>query len=187
MHPDRLLLETLSDLRARARNQTNEYEALLIAGLLRKLLLDGHSLVDEVNRTRRLKIRYVINDCQPPDLPGLVAWNALDGLDVDGASDPHPKTVPLDGLLQQTIVISDGHRYTVKDLITHQANAAGAVHIGPPRTEKSAALRQNELSLESAEWPMQILNLPAIARVVLRGLEELRSVVASELGEKASP
>lgn len=181
MHPDRLFLETLADLERRSGDQASEYEALLISALLRKLLLDAHSLVDEVNRDRRIKIRYRISNTQPPNLPGLVAWNALDGLDPETASTSTPKLVSVDGLLRQPVMISDGRLYTVKDLISHQANAAGAVHLGPPRGAKSAALRGNELSREPAEWPMQILNLPSIAHVVLRGLEELRETITNDL------
>jgi hypothetical protein len=50
----------LNDLEARAV-AVDEYEALLAASLLRKLLLDEHPLVDQVNRTHRIKLRFPIN------------------------------------------------------------------------------------------------------------------------------
>jgi hypothetical protein len=182
VHPDRLFLETLADLEKRAATDGTEYEALMIAALLRKLVLDAHPLVDEVNRRYRLKVRYRINDTKPPAVPGhLVAWNALDGLDPETAGSPEPKVVSIDGLLRQSVMISDGHVYTVRDLISHQANAAGAVHVGPGRGAAASALRQNELSREEAEWPMQAWNLRSIARVVLAGLRELRDAVRANL------
>lgn len=184
MHPDRLFLETLADLERRSSSQTSEYESLMIAGLLRKLLLDAHPLVDQVNRERRHKITYLINDTRPPDQPGLIAWNALDGLDPDTAARPQPKQVPIDGLLRQPLMIIDGHLYTVKDVILHQANAAGAVHVGAARTAKGVALRRNEMSVEPAEWPMQVMNLHAITRVVLKGLEDLRTKIVVDIGER---
>jgi hypothetical protein len=115
-------------------------------------------------------------------VPGqLVARNALDGLDPETAGHPEPKAVSIDGLLRQCVMITDGHVYTVRDLISHQANAAGAVHVGPGRGAASRALRQNELGREEAEWPMQIRNLRSIARVVLAGLSELRDAVRATL------
>ena len=59
MDRDELFVRTLADLRRRLeRGRQDEYEAMGIAGLLRKLLIDGQSLVDQVNRDRRLKITY---------------------------------------------------------------------------------------------------------------------------------
>jgi hypothetical protein len=45
-----LFLRTLEDLGRRVEPGVDEYEVLLIAGLLRKLLVDSPRLVDEVNR-----------------------------------------------------------------------------------------------------------------------------------------
>jgi hypothetical protein len=182
VHPHRLFLETLADLERRAAADSTEYEALMIAGLLRKLVIDGHPLVDVVNNRYRLKVRYRINDTKPPDVPGqLMAWNALDGLDPQTSDNHEPKSVSIDGLLRQPVMINDGHVYTVRDLISHQANAAGAVHVGPGSGAAGRALRGNELSREEAEWPMQVWNLRSIARVVVAGLRELRSAVAADL------
>jgi hypothetical protein len=60
-----LFLRTLDDLEARIRPGIDEYEVLLIAGLLRKLLLDDPPLIDQVNRERKLRLRFVIN-ARPP-------------------------------------------------------------------------------------------------------------------------
>ena len=57
MDPDQLFLRTLGDLEQRAAT-TDEYGALLAAGLLRKLLMDSHPLVDQVNLNHRLKLRF---------------------------------------------------------------------------------------------------------------------------------
>jgi hypothetical protein len=52
--PEALFVRTLDDLGRRA-GETDEYEVLLAAGLLRKLLMDDHPLVDQVNADHRLK------------------------------------------------------------------------------------------------------------------------------------
>jgi hypothetical protein len=53
-------LSTLSDLENKI-SSADEYEVLLSAGLLRKLLMDDTPLMDQVNVTYRLKIRFPMN------------------------------------------------------------------------------------------------------------------------------
>ena len=64
MQADQLFLRTLEDLDRRT-TVADEYEALLAAGLLRKLLLDEAPLVHQVNRYRRERIRFRINGETP--------------------------------------------------------------------------------------------------------------------------
>src|SRR4029453_5180017 len=78
---DQLFLLTLSDLEARCSAETHEYDVMGIALLLRKLLLDADCLVDQGNRERRLKIRYVINDRPMPTEPIPLMWSMQDGFD----------------------------------------------------------------------------------------------------------
>jgi hypothetical protein len=64
MQADQLFLRTLEDLDRRTA-VADEYEALLAAGLLRKLLLDETPVVHQVNRYRRERIRFRINGETP--------------------------------------------------------------------------------------------------------------------------
>lgn len=61
MDAGQLLVKTLIDLEKRV-TAADEYEVLLAAGLLRKLLMDQMPLMDKVNSAHRLKIRFRIND-----------------------------------------------------------------------------------------------------------------------------
>lgn len=60
MGPDELFLYTMRDLRRRVEAPTDEYDLLMAAGLLRKLLLDDQPLVHQVNRRLRLKFAFEI-------------------------------------------------------------------------------------------------------------------------------
>ena len=64
MDVDRLLVYTLGDLERRTAS-TDEYEVLMSAALLRKLLLDNRRLIDQVNRTHRLDLRFRISGVSP--------------------------------------------------------------------------------------------------------------------------
>src|SRR4051812_20566919 len=86
MEPDALFLATLDDLDASATAGRTSYDLLHVAALLRKLLLDGTSLLDSVNRSRRVKVRFLTNQRQPPDDPPPTSWSIQDGLDPDTAA-----------------------------------------------------------------------------------------------------
>jgi hypothetical protein len=58
MNRDEPFLETLDEIDGRLQFNQSAYNLLMVAGLLRKLLLDDNPLVDQVNRSRHLKIRY---------------------------------------------------------------------------------------------------------------------------------
>ena len=205
MDADQLFLETLSDLEARLGRGKPEYEILQIAGLLRKLLLDGqNSLVDQVNRERRLRVRYRINQRSVIGMAEL--WWLGDGLDPE-TCDP-TRLLPLqasrDQLLARPVLALRGCKITVKDLIVYSANVAGSVHLSAPRPPKeripaevSGALPEGQLATgetgtsknpairlevehQSGFISGCLHSLRAVGRVVLCGLEPLRTQVLSE-------
>ena len=59
-----LFIHTLNDLEKRVES-TDEYDVLMAAALLRKLLVDGGRLMDQINRAHRLKLRFRISDVSP--------------------------------------------------------------------------------------------------------------------------
>ena len=65
MDPEHLFVETLDDLSRRIEPGHPEYDVLMSAALLRKLLLEEQPLPDQVNRAYRLKLRYIVNVREP--------------------------------------------------------------------------------------------------------------------------
>lgn len=61
MNHDALFVATVDDLASRVVAPRSEYDGLLSSALLRKLLLDTPTLVDLVNRSRRVRVEYVVN------------------------------------------------------------------------------------------------------------------------------
>src|SRR5437764_385945 len=114
---DNLFLHTLKDLQAKI-SSNDHYEVLMAAALLRKLIIDKNSLVDQVNIHRRLKITFTINAKKPLDETGLVFWSVQDGFDPTTAlTRVSPLTVTKEGLLKSTSMIINGHVITVLALI----------------------------------------------------------------------
>lgn len=172
-----LFLRTLTDIEQRL-SAIDPYEVLLIASLIRKLLLDEHPLVDQVNSKHRLKLAFEITapgSDLPPSVPRPTAVSAQDGLDPDTAP-PFLKrqVVSRDVFLKTTVAKVNEHEYSVREIVLFEANVVGAVHSRAPKHEKEHALNVIEQRVSVQGYAPSLRQLKAIARVVLKALAPLR-------------
>lgn len=211
MHVDVLFLETLRDLEQRVKGAfgyavagttdgAREYEALMIAPLLRKLLLDGRPLVDLVNRARRLPIRYpvqywpILSGSAAPGVavdvaPGegrqlAVADPAVVSILLDEFIDTHDMTK--DAMLAKPVMSWNGQRITARELIRHAAHVEGAVHVSEPTDERERMLADLGRDLRYREYPGALVCLASVGRVVLLGVAPLRGQITHDLDFAAS-
>jgi len=177
-----LFVRTLEDIERRLRDGTDDYEVLLIAGLLRKLFLDSHPLVDQVNQSRRVKLGFEVtiptNKPEDGDLNSL--WFVQDGLDPDTAP-PHKRREVLsrDQFFRQTVTMVNGRTYSAKDIVLFEANIAGAVHAGAATREKEQVLESINATFAIGGYASSLRQLQAIARVSLKALQPLRDAVSA--------
>ncbi len=190
MDADDLFLNTLKDLEARSA-AADEYEVLLSAGLLRKLLMDGTPLVDVINQVHRLKVRFPINAESPYEHTVLqmrpVYWSLEDGIDPGTDAPPGlqaPVEASRDQLLRRRVMRVKGHDVTVRDLIDQLAHVEGAVHIGNPQDKRAEVLKEVSRTIYIGGLPAGVRQMRSIARVVARGLIPLRDAV---LAVRAGP
>jgi hypothetical protein len=177
---DDLFIATLDDLAARSMAGRTEYDVLGIAALLRKLLIDGSRLVDQVNRSHQLRLRFRANRRLPPTDPSPIFWSIQDGLDPETAMPSRgiePQDMTRDEFLSVKIIHVAGTDLTVGEVVGYLANAAGAVHLGQPRTPKEAALAEVESTLQIGGYPPALRSLLAISRVTVKALQPLRSAI----------
>lgn len=180
-----LFLRTLDDLKTRLGSRFDEYDVVLSSGLLRKLLLDSPSLVDEVNRKHRLKLRYRVN-ARPPlwqltESPPPAVWMAQHGFDPDLAlTAVEPLDVDRDGLLKRNIAWYEGRWVTVKDLIRYTAHVAGGVHRYPPGAPGEEALVKLAGEIRVGACDPGVRALQAVGHVVAKGLQPLKVLVDAE-------
>jgi hypothetical protein len=189
MDADRLFLATINDLESRVEPAPDEYIVLGIAALVRKLLLDDLPLVDEVNASRRLPITFRISDAAPIwERAGSLApvfWSLQDGLDPETSlTRAAVKDVKRDEFLRSRVMFVRGQTITVKDIVLHVANVAGAVHRGTPRDAQQETLRRLEREISVGGYPADVRSLQAIGRIALRALEPLRRQVQLELSAR---
>ncbi len=206
MTADELFLCTLEDLESRLSalrpvehaGRAERYELLMVASLLRKLLLDGGSLVALVNRPRRVRLRFLVSTGWP-----FMSGGALAGCRVSIrrrlAQSAKIPTIPLDQLppglsemfaerqltlgqlLAEAVVTWNGVPITAKGLITYVANIDGGVHIGGRPTgpvEEALARFGDDLLVDG--YPLAQACLWDIGGVVASGLGPLRAAVEAE-------
>jgi hypothetical protein len=193
MDAEALFVRTISDLEQRAAT-TDEYEALLGAGLLRKLLLDALPLVDQVNANYGLKLRFLMNGPTPYEelvlADGPTYWSLEDAIDPTIDQPPGlmaPQEATRDQLLSRRVMIVNGEKVSVRDLIDQLAHIEGAVHSAQPREPREAMLKQVARELYIGGLPAGVRQIQSIARVVAGGLAPLRKAVLEPGAETRAP
>lgn len=178
-----LFMHTLSDLEKRIES-TDEYDVLMAAALLRKLLVDGGRLMDQVNRAHRLKLRFRISDVSPlekmiyEDDPMM--WSIEDALAPESPLAYQPYEATRDQFLSRTIMRFNSHWITVGDVIDQLANVEGAVHSGEPDTARSQAIQALGKFFSRDGLPGVVAQVKLIGQITVRGLSPLREAVIAE-------
>jgi len=181
MTREQLFVYTIKDLEKKLA-ATDQYEILMIAGLLRKLLLDGTPLMDQIN-TGHLRVKFIINSRPIPEDKYLSIWSIEDGLDPATAV-PHlckPIEVDRGQLLSTKILKVGGKVFSVKDVILHLAHVEGAVHAGSTKDEKDLILNRFIQEWQIGGVAATFRLLKAIARVTVKGLQVLESSLTSKV------
>ena len=183
-HIEALFLKTLGDLEERIASQ-DEYEILGASALIRKLLIDDHPLVDQVNREHGVKLTFAITAARkmPDGIPEPMVFSVLDGIDPDTAPPFLQRiTASRDQLFASVLVRVNGQPYSLKDIVLFEANVMGAVHAGSPKEDKEKVLAQLNNMFQIGGHRTSLRQLQAIGRVVLRGLKPLREAVQKKHG-----
>jgi hypothetical protein len=180
VNDDELFLRTLQDLHSRVESG-DEYSLVRATALLRQLLLDDTRLVDRVNQTHRLRLRFEV--CGRPYAEVVLQlspafYSRLGGIHKSGPFPHQMEALSRDDFLKTTVLFLDARRITIGDLITYAANVAGGVHTGNPRTDEQKVLA-NFREVIMVDHPVQIAQLAAVIKIVLDALEPLRQAVAA--------
>jgi hypothetical protein len=180
---NRLFLHTLDDLEQKLAS-ADEYDVLMAAALLRKLLVDGGRLVDQVNHDHHLKLRYRISDVSPIEKiqleDGPVMWSIGDALDPRSRLAYKPYDATLAQFMKRQIMYFQGHPITVGNVIDQLANVEGAVHRGEPDTARRKAIQVLGKFYNHDGLPGVVRQVKLIGRITVEGLNPLRERVAAE-------
>lgn len=174
----------------------DQYHLLRIPGLLRLLLYD--SLVDQVNRQFRFKLRFMVGhvfdrsrvESASIDLSDVMVASVGDSFDpqilaLDQTASTKPREVTRDGLLKAIVLIAEGRYITVGDLIEHLAYVHGLTHPGSPKGETDEILLTLRRLVQIGGTALGMREIRSVGRVVHRALEPLRSAVIEKYAEGA--
>ena len=174
-----LFLSTLHDLGRRVDSE-DPYEILGASALIRKLLIGSHPLLDQVNQSHRLKLRFRVGLplARPPGFPEPVVWSLQDGLDPHTGVPGHQVVdMTRDRLLSTPVLKIAGGTYTVRDVVLFEANVMGGVHAGAPIEQREKALAEVNRLFALGGYRASLRQLKAIGRVVLYGLKPLHVAI----------
>ena len=183
MDVDRLFVHTLRDLERRTA-AADEYEVLMSAALLRKLILDKGRLMDQVNRRYRLDLHFRISSVSPLEqfifADDPMFWVIEDGFDPESPLAYAPFNATRDQFLARRVMRFGGSWITVRDVIDQLANIEGAVHSGKAKDERQRALQAAAKFYSRAGLPGAVSQVRLIGRITVRGLSRF-AILSSPL------
>jgi hypothetical protein len=166
-------------------DRADPYEMLRASAILRQLLMDGSNLMDQVNRTCRVKkLRFAAVD-QREMFAFASTVKGIDVLSIPDSIDPAMGIGRVvgefsrDQLLKLPVAYHKPDTYTVGEIIEIAANVRGGVHPGEPRNEEESGLIgvSEKYRFDLQGVPFDLYYLRGIAKVVIRGLTPLRDEV----------
>jgi hypothetical protein len=175
MHEDELFLRTLSDL-AGKMTSADKYEWLRSSLLVRQLLIDGGTLVDQVNRRHGLKLTFAV-----PDASGLVDEHVLVYVASDDLGACPTRSVNRDGFFSTRLIYVNRQWFTVRDIVTTVANVLGGVHKGKPKDSDQELLSELNAALQVMGAGAAVQQMRRIGRIALQGLTPLAEAVVRGL------
>lgn len=168
---EQLFIHTVQDLRSKIRANTT-YSLIRACGLVRHLLLDGSiSLVHQVNRTHKLKIRFHIKDYENTPLSNDYKGSGGRTILPIGKS----RFVKLDEFLQAKIHYSFRDEFSVYDFIVAAAHYYGGVHSGKPDIKQERLAMLNRFYKK--ETNASFWHISCICKVILKAVKPLESVI----------
>jgi hypothetical protein len=151
-----------------------EIDLLDLAAGLRQLILDGDSLIHQVNRDHRVRLAFVVGEFRSPVDAYVTIASLEDGLNPDTRPPGSPsKEVNLNGFIGHVVLYLNGHGHSVRDIIKHASDAAGGVHRSDNPREQHKKIAEYSAGFGIGGLLAAIRQLQAIARVTIKGLRPL--------------
>ena len=174
-----LFLHTMDDLKHRSRDGSSEYDSLMAALLLRKLLLEENTITDQVNRIYRIPIIYTVNAPMPWVYESKIKYQVLllDDFDPDTAQYTNIVNLKRSQFLNYEIMNLSPDSVSVHNLIDYVCHIEGSVHVKKPSTDLEIALAERRDTIRIDEKPFWAAALPAVGRIVHKALKPLEQAI----------
>lgn len=170
-----LLLGTIRDIDAKLLEGAT-YALIRASGLLRQLLLDGHPLVERVNRKYRCKLKFVVLEPGEAPVQPDEEWRSVDPFILPGVA---TLALTRQQFLATQVLRVGSDSVSVADVIKACANAKGGVHFGEPDGREQELLLGWEKTNQFNRLEPSLVLLAGICRVTLIALFPLVSAIKS--------
>ncbi|MCK4587140.1 MAG: hypothetical protein KAU29_07355 [Gammaproteobacteria bacterium] len=166
---DYLFLEIFAELRWRL-NTPSSYNVVKSAGLARMLFVDGHPLVDVVNKNRRLKYGFHCTKGSPIKIPGIES--SLSYYPIQHDSNATPKS--RDEFLGVEVISSGECAVSIKDIIKFLSIKWGGIHFEPPKKPKDMLLVQIDGVLKRGGGNLVVRLMWNIGAIILKDMQHMQ-------------
>jgi hypothetical protein len=186
---EKIFLHTMHDLEERSE-MANMYTILRASGIIRQLLVDNNSLLDQINRDYKEKILFRVQ--QKPDI-------FTDRFDKDGKRlnkwfginfifpDKDSKNIELlkkDDFLRYKLLSFGEHEFSVLEVIKICANKYGGIHSEDVEDEQEQLLDRLNSSFSLLNFDCVFYSMHGIMRVCHDALLPLSKRIESKYNNK---
>ncbi len=158
---EQIFLQTIEDLKDRVENCT-EYNLLKSSGLLRQLLIDENSLLNQANKAHKLKIRFRVQQrfdmfLERKSTTDGKTWQPLYGMIqiLPAEESSYVELLTLDNFLKYKLLFNGEFGYSVLDIIKICAHKYGGIHLEDIK-------KPNDLPLDSLNNHFKFNDLSSI-------------------------
>jgi hypothetical protein len=178
---EKLFVNTVLELEERFTKKT-EYDLLKASGLIRQLLVDQNTLVDQVNKNYKLKIKFKVrkrfkfNNSDSNE----TKWNSLSTMMLFISPDKSSDFVELlskDEFFKYQLLSHHETSFTVLDVIKICANKYGGVHIEDIEKGKSLELDRMSKLITFNGTKSVFYAIYGIIEVCLKALTPLKNTI----------
>ena len=177
-----IFINTFLDLKERLDKLT-EYDLLRASGLIRQLIVDSNSVVEQVNRNYRIKIRYrVTQRFDPPtarirpDGKVLNAWIGVTFI-FPGTEGKSFEFLTKDEFLKYELLHYTDYNFNVLDIVRICAHKYGGVHLSKITDKRDQALHIASEGFYFNDSPNVYHCVYGIGKVCIEALELLKDEI----------
>lgn len=177
---EKVYLNILNELRERLEKRT-EYDVLKTSGLIRQLLIDRNSLINQINKIYRIKIKYIVQKRfefpKPATLPdGSQPQILFQSIFILPGESTSVEELLLQDFLKYELLYYEEKGFSVLDIIKICANKYGGIHFDDVKKESDLTLdhlNRNLIFNNSSSVLQSMHDIAQICLIALKPLEEI--------------
>jgi hypothetical protein len=175
------LLRSILELQQRVA-ETDKFNLLQAAAILRRLLLDASPVIHLANKEYKASLRFPVVDERSTTNVDLGPVFTLINFCPDFADTAEISLLSLDKLLAKAVLRDNERDFSVRDVIKVCANLKGGIHFGEPESQEEKSLIRLDEKYLVFFSEASLAALPGIVWSVIVGLRPLVDAIFAKYG-----